>query len=373
MPKTFTAVSTLVGTIIGAGILGIPYVIMRSGFGIGLIIMLIVGAITLTTSLYLGEIALRTKENLHLSGYAEKYLGKKAKTIMFFAFAFGIYSALTAYLVGESESLSVLFFQTSSYSLYFGIAFWLALSYITFFGLKALKEGENTGLIITIILMISVIIKFWNKIEVNNLIYNNPQLFFVPFGVVLFAFLGFSVIPEIERILGNEKKAMKKTIVLSYMATFIIYLLFTIVVLGSKGQDTPQIATIALGKIFILIGMLTMLTSYLALTTALVNMLHFDYKKTKTKSWLYTILVPLIVFIILNLTKTVTFTKILGIGGVISGGIVGTMILLMVKKAKKLGKEKPSYSIPYSSILTWIIIAVFALGTLLEIFSVVSS
>lgn len=335
--------------------------------------MILVSAITLITVLYLGEIALRTKENLHLAGYAEKYLGKKAKTIMLLAFAFGIYSALTAYLIGEGESLSILFFQTTAHSLHLGILFWLVLSGITYFGLKALKEGEKGGLIIILALIGLAVIKFWNKIDINNLTYNNPQFFFVPFGVVLFAFLGFSVMPEIERILGKEKKAMKKTILISYLITFLIYLVFTIIILGSQGQNTPQIATIGLGKIFILIGMLTMFTSYLALTTAFVNMLHFDFKKTKAKSWLYTILIPLVAFIILNLTGTAAFTKILGVGGVIAGGIVGTMILMMVKKAKKIGKAKPAYSIPYSRILTWFIILILAVGTILQIISTVTA
>src|SRR3989344_3960854 len=104
MVKIFSAISILMGTVIGAGVLGIPYVISKSGFTIGLLHLIIIGIIISVISLYLGEIALRTKENHQLTGYVEKYLGKKGKNIMLFVLAFDICAALVAYLVGEGES-----------------------------------------------------------------------------------------------------------------------------------------------------------------------------------------------------------------------------------------------------------------------------
>lgn len=367
MPKTFTATATLVGTAIGAGILGIPYVIMKSGFGFGLLNMLIVLIIVLTTILYLGEIALRTKKNLHLAGYAEKYLGKIGKKIMFIAFIFGIYSALVAYLIGEGESLSQLLFNNAQYSFQFGIAFWLVLSAMTYYGLKALKHGEKIGFTVIIILMVFIIAMFWNKINISNLTYNNTNFFFAPFGVVLFAFLSFSAIPEVKKILEKEKKNLKKTIFYAYAIIFIIYFIFTAIVLGTEGANTPEIATISLGKIFILLGMLAMATSYLALTTALADMLNFDFKKRKHSAWLTAILPPILIFIIISLTKIATFTKILGLGGVLSGGIVGILILLMIKKAKFKNDCKPEYSIPYSKLISIPIIIIIIIGTIFEI------
>ncbi|MBU0760423.1 MAG: amino acid permease [Nanoarchaeota archaeon] len=369
MSKTFAAVSTMVGTIIGAGILGIPYVVMRSGFLIGVLNMIVIAAILLLVNLYLGEIGLRTKTNHHLSGYAEKYLGKKGKLLMFFAFAFGVYSALIAYLIGEGESFSYFFFNSTDYSLYFGIAFWFLLSAITYFGLKALEEGEEFGIVVIFLLIISIAIFYANKIDVSNLTYNNPSLFYVPFGVILFAFLGFSAIPEVERILRKDKGLTKRVICISSLVTLIIYIIFTAIVVGSQSQPTPQLATLALGKVFIFFGILTMFTSYLALATALVDTFRFDFKKTKNRAWLYTICLPLPIFLILHFFNKASFIKILGIGGVISGTIVAALILLMIKKAKKLGSRKPEYSVPYSRILAWLIVLILAAGAVLEIWS----
>lgn len=60
--------------VIGAGILGIPYVVAKAGFLTGLLDLIIIGLAVLVLNLYVGEIMLRTKEDHQLTGYAEKYL-----------------------------------------------------------------------------------------------------------------------------------------------------------------------------------------------------------------------------------------------------------------------------------------------------------
>lgn len=93
---------------IGAGVLGIPYVIAKAGFLTGTFSLLALGIIVLLMYLYLGEIVLRTKGNHQLTGYAELYLGKLGKRLMFLTMVIGIYGALVAYLIGSSETLSKL-------------------------------------------------------------------------------------------------------------------------------------------------------------------------------------------------------------------------------------------------------------------------
>lgn len=369
MNKRLAAISVLIGTVIGAGILGIPYVVMKSGFAFGLLNIFLVAAMILITHLYLGEISLRTKTNHHLAGYAGKYLGKKGKYLMFFAFAFGAYAALLAYLIGESISFSHLFFQTSQYSLLFGIGFWILMTILTHQTIKALEEGEELGITLIIVMISFIIIFFWNKINVSNLTYLNMQNIFLPFGVILFAFLGFSAIPEIERILDKkqDKKLTKSVIIISNLTALAIYIIFTLIVLGAKGTATPQIATIVLGKPFIILGILTMFTSYLAISFALIDTFRFDFNKTKKQAWFYTTIIPIALFIILSFIEGATFIKVLSLGGVISGGMTAILILAMVKKAKLKGSRKPEYQIPYSKILTIILITLFVAGALLEI------
>ena len=355
------------GAIIGAGVLGIPYVISLSGFKVGLLHLIIIGIIMAILMLYLGEITLRTKKDHQLAGYAEKYLGKKGKILMSLAFGFGIYASLTAYIIGEGESLAYLFFNSSQHTIYAGILFWIILTAMTFFGIRALEKGEFAGVSIIAILTLWILISSWNKINIDNLSYINTSHFFTPIGVILFAFLGFAAIPELERILKKDEHLMKKTIVTSYISCFVIYLLFALAVVGLKGLETPQIATLALGKIFILLGMLTMFTSYLALSIALIDMFRFDFNVKKTYAWLHTSLVPLIFFIFLVLTNSASFTKLLSIGGLVSGGLTAILVISMIKKAKQKGDRVPEYSMPYSKIFNAILILLFIAGMALEL------
>jgi tyrosine-specific transport protein len=372
MSKTFIGLAALLGTIIGAGIFGMPYVIMKSGYLIGLIEMLIIGIVMMITMLYLGEISLRTKTTHQLPGYAEKYLGKNGKTIMLLTAAFGIFSALLAYLIAEGESLSYLFFNSPNNQLLLGLAFWLVLSLITYVGIKALKEGESIGMILVFLTIISIAVYFSNKIDINNLKTFVPINFFAPFGVIMFAFLGFSAISEVGRILGNDRKPMKKIIIRAYIIVFAVYAIFTAIVLGFKGSLTPELATIALGKPFIFLGMLTMFTAYLALSNAIVDTIRFDFQKSKKFAWLVTILVPLALFIAASFIKSITFTKILGVSGVLCGGLTAVLVLLMVKNAKQMGNRTPEYSMPYSRAIALILGAFFILGVMLEIIAIIS-
>ncbi len=372
MNKTFLAISELIGTIVGAGFLAIPFVMMKSGFAIGLLHLFLIGLFITILMLYLGEISLRTKNNHQLTGFASKYLGKFGKKIMFLAVAFGVYAAVLAYLIAEGESFSYLIFGTAQYSFAISIIFWIILSALTFYGIKALKSGESFGIIIILILVALITILFFDKIDINNLTYINNQNFFAPFGVILFAYLAFNSITEVKLILGDEKRAMKRSIIIAHVISFIIYVLFALVVLGYKGLNTPEIATLALGKPFIILGILTMFTSYLSLSVSLMNNLRFDYKKTKFKAWLWTISIPLILFIALHIINKTSFITILGVGGVISGGLIAILILLMVKRAKAEGDRKPEYSIPYSKTLAWILSLIFIIGATAVIWHVVN-
>ena len=54
----YEAIATLVGCTIGAGILGIPYVVAKSGFLIGFIDIVLIGLAVMLINLYLGEVVL---------------------------------------------------------------------------------------------------------------------------------------------------------------------------------------------------------------------------------------------------------------------------------------------------------------------------
>ena len=367
--KTFLAgISILIGTAIGAGVLGIPYVVAKSGFLIGAIHILLIGAIILLANLYLGEIVLRTKGKHQLGGYARKYLGKTGSFFMSFAIIFSVYSAIIAYLVGISGSFSFLFFGNFNYAILIGILFGVFMSYLLWRGLKALKTFEKFGVSAIFLLFILIIIFFLKKISFANLTAINTNFLFLPFGVVLFALLSFFALPEINFVLKKDKILMKKILVFGTLITILFYILFAFVVVGFKGIETPEIATITLGPIFIFLGIFTMFTSYLALGNSLKDHLIYDFKFKKINAWFLSSLIPIFIFLLVKMSKYFTFTKILSIGGAVSGGLIAVLIFLMIKKAKIKGNRKPEYKIPVNWFIIILLSLIFAAGIVREIF-----
>ncbi len=364
-------VSVLVGTTIGAGVLGIPYVAAKAGFFVALSYILLLGSIVLTVNLYLGEIVLRTKKKHQIAGYANKYLGRKGRFVAEFAIIFHIYAALIAYMLGIGQSLSFLIFGNNLYGFQFAILTGVVMSGLLWQGLKALKHFEKLGVSLVLFLLALIFFIFIKHVEISNLITFNHTHVFLPLGVVLFALTSFYAIPEINLVLNKkDKKLMKKILIVSSIISVLFYSLFTFVIVGSQGAQTPEIATLSLGVFFVLLGILTMFTSYLALGNALEENFRFDDRMSKKTSWFLSAIGPVLVFIIIKLIafEFFSFTKILAMGGVISGSLISITSLLMVKKAKELGDRKPEYSIPTNWLVIGFLALIFVFGIIIEFF-----
>ena len=162
--KLLIAITTLIGTIVGAGILAIPYVVSQSGFLIGFIIIVLLGLGILFLNLLIGEMVLRTKEQHQLTGYAEKYLGKWGKRLMTFSLLFSMYGALTAYLIGEGETLKAIFHFGSP--LLYSLIFFVITFLIIYKGVKA--AGKVELILIAFLLLVIALIGVFSYKDINR-------------------------------------------------------------------------------------------------------------------------------------------------------------------------------------------------------------
>ncbi len=376
MPKKhfYEGVATLVGATIGAGVLGIPYVVATSGFWTGILAILLIFAATLFTNLYLGEVILRTKGKHQLTGYAERYLGKTGKSVMTASMIFGIYGSLVAYVLGEGNALAGIF---GGSQIAFSFIFFATCSAVLFFGLNIFEKFELfiSGLVIATIIAISFIGA--GSVNASNLSGFHLERIFIPFGVILFAFIGSPAIPELAEELGRYRKEVKRAIIFGTAIPLLVYLLFTIVSVGVVGenffyiQEKDRAASSALG-LFLgngaaifgnLFAILAMTTAFLALGMALKGMFEYDYKFSKASSWTLTVIIPfLIVFIDSFIYDVASFITVLGIAGAITGGLMGILIVLMHRKAKKEGNRKPEYQIHDNWMIGIVLIIFFLLG-----------
>lgn len=361
--KYLEAIATLVGTIIGAGVLGIPYVVAKSGLKIGLVHILLLGIAILFINLYVAEISLRTKKTHQLVGYAEKYLGKSGKYLMTLSTIIGVYGALTAYLIGEGKTIGTLLGIGSTIAMIF---FFVIFSAVIYKGLKVMKRWEFYLSIFMVLVLFAIIALALPNGAMDNLKHVDYNFFFLPYGVILFAFLGAIAIPEMKEIIITEKKRLRNAVIIGSLIPLIAYALFAIATVAVTGLSTDEIATIGLGQVLgthmILLGnifaILSMATSFLALGLGLKWMYQYDFHINEKVSWLLTIAIPLII----ALSGFAGFIKILGFTGAISGGLEGILIVLMFHMARHKTERKPEFTISTNIIISGILVAIFLGG-----------
>ena len=133
------SVAILIGTIIGAGILAIPFVMAKAGFLTGLLVLAVVAVMMVVINLIIGEITLASSKLHQLPGYAEKYLGKWGKWSMFYTMLFVLYGALLAYIIGEGQVLTALFDGNVTVN---SLLFFAVGAFLVYLGLNIVKRFE---------------------------------------------------------------------------------------------------------------------------------------------------------------------------------------------------------------------------------------
>ncbi len=365
--KLISAVSIIVGTCIGSGFLGMPYVAAQLGFFPTMLYLVFFGAIILTLNLYFGEIVLRTDKDSHLVGYTKRYLGTRFSYVMRIAVIFSVYSALLSYMIGVGDSLSVLLTGGTEYSIIFGVLFAALMAGVLHGGLKSLRIYERIGVASILGLFVVTLVTFIGDVQAANFFHFNPSFIFLPIGVILFSLIEFYSLPEARMVLRGSEHLLKKTIIIGTITPILFYIAFAFVVVGFMGQDTPQISTFALGSIFIFVGMVAMFTSYLAMGTALIDNYHLDMGISKRKSWLLGSMIPIGAYLGLNVVGALDFIRVLSFGGVIAGGTMVILVLMKIHKAKYWGVRIPEYRIAVNKVLTAFIVSVFVLAMLIEV------
>lgn len=366
----YEAIATLTGFVIGAGVLGIPFVIAKAGFITGLIDIIIIGILVLYLNLITGEIALRTKGSHQLTGYAEKYLGKKAKLFIAFSIIFSLYGALTAYIIKEGQFIhNILNPFFGGDVIIYSLVFFVIFATIVFIGIKAIGKSELLMVGFFLLIVIVILIFALPNISMDKLSTFSAQALFIPYGVLLFAFHGMEAIPEMREELKKNEKKLKKAIIFGSIIPIFIYIIFTLVVIGSSKVITdgailglsevlgPKIFTIG-----VLFGILVMATSFIAVALAIKEMFMFDFKLNKNLSSILSCFFPLAISIVL-LSSNIqnSFFRVIDFVGAIGVSITGILLVFIYKKAKTQGDRKPEYTLK-SKWFYYVIALVFIAG-----------
>lgn len=370
--NSFYAAAVLIGTIVGAGIFGIPYATAQSGFLIGAVFLLVLTAISLVIHLIHGEIVARTEEKHRLVGYAKYYLGKWGEIITTISTLFGLYGALLVYIIISGEFLYTIFSSWLGGSVFIYSLIFFGVGALAIF--RGLALIERLELVMSLFLILIVFLIFFAglpHLDVSNLQTINFKKFFLPYGIILWAMGGWTAIPEIKEVLGKNSSGFKKIIIWGTIIPAILYLIFMFSVVGITGINTTPESIHGLagflgkGMIFLgaIFGTLACLTSFFTIGLNLKKTFSYDYKINRFVSWALVCSIPLIGFLF-GLRE---FIPIIGVLGVILGAITGWVTILIYKKAKKLGNREPEYSLKIPGFVLYGLIGIFVLGLIYQI------
>jgi len=368
--RFFNALAMLIGTIIGAGIFGLPYVAAKIGFFPVIIYLIAISAIVTLTHLLYGEVVLRTRGKHRLVGYAEIYLGKWGKRAATLSVALGSYAALLIYIILSGVFLFGFLgdFLGGSPAVYSIVVFLASFLFIAR-GIKIVSWVESFLSFLLIAAIFIFLAKGSFLVNAANFgLASDWSQFFLPYGVLLFALTGGSVIPDLAAVLDDDERRLKKTIIIGTLIPAIIYLLFIAVVFGITGAATAPDAISGLKNIYgdgfvkigALVGFLAVITSLLAFGINLKKTFEYDHKFSEDASLLLALLVPFAIF----LTGFDDFIRVIGFSGAVMGGLDGILIILMYQKADRGGQgtRKPEYDIITSKPLEYLLIGMFVLG-----------
>ncbi|OHA77973.1 MAG: hypothetical protein A3G10_00385 [Candidatus Wildermuthbacteria bacterium RIFCSPLOWO2_12_FULL_49_9] len=369
------ALATLVGTIVGAGIFGLPYVTAKAGVALGVFYLVLLGVVVMLLHLMFGEIALRTQAKCRLIGYASLYLGGWAKKLVTLSTVVGIVGALLAYTILGGDFLRIAlgsFIPLPNFA--FAIVFWLIFSLFILRGIQTIARMELFFNIALFLVVGAIFVFAFPYIQTKNLILLDFSYPLLPYGVVLFAYLGLSAIPETAELFkrSSEKQHLDNLIVWASIISGALFLVFTLVVVGVSGAATSQDAltglipflgekVAVLGALF---GLIVIATSFLVLGNYLKNSLRYDYHMPYGLACALTIFPPIFLFLI-GLRE---FILVIGLVGALVAALEGSVIALVYRIAKKKGDREPEYSLSIPRPLLFTMVALLLLGAVFEFF-----
>ncbi len=365
--KFWFAVATLVGSTIGIGMYGIPFVFAKSSLAVGLFFFVVVTGLILCTNLLYGEVILRTHRRHQFVGYVHSYLGIWAQRFNKLNFWLAVYGALVGVIIIGGDFM----FQIGSrifpsHPLWYHLAFTALATFFVVRGLRTVQKLDFGMMIATVVLISLLAGVAYIRGEASAPIFELNQFWFLPFGVLLFALNGIPGLPLLREALVGKERWVKPAIIAGTLIPAACYLAFGLAVVRLSGDAVSPDAISGLGDILgsniVLIGsifgFLTSLTIFINMATALQESLYQDFSIKSSWRILLVTGAPLALYLL----GIRNFINVIWLVGGIAISIDTILLVFVYIAARKHGTRLPEYSIRFPSWLLYSLIVFFALG-----------
>ena len=291
MNKFITSIFLITSTIIGLGVFVLPYTLANSGFYFW-IWFLIVPFLIFIVHLAYSEIIFQIEEKHNLPGLAEKILGKKWKNLVWLIDFLGILFVFASYYLALSKFTNLIF--SFNNSLIIQLLYAVLVIFIILFPINPFSKIESALAFLMILIFLYLSFYFLPQVNLSNfkIEFINPWL---SYGVLIFAYTGYSSLQMVYDIIGKNKKTMLWVNLASILLVTFLYLLFIISIYGTFGvnvssttlENLKDISAKYITVIVSLLAILNILTTFIALAFYLKRGLIFDYNINPVLAWLF--------------------------------------------------------------------------------------
>jgi amino acid permease len=387
---TIKAIYTIAATIIGAGILALPVYLGEAGFLPGVIMLVLVGVAAIFSALFIAEIFLRFKEDLHLPKLAQKLLGRPGLYLMFLGIVVYIYGALIGYLSAGGQVIYEI--SQGRVSVHGGILVYFLLGVVLIYlGLRVVKSVSFILFSLMMFLLVGLVGFTVPHLNFSLLYRADWSVMPLCFGILVFAFTGHSIIPSLGMAMRKNISGFKAVCLWGVLLPFIFYLVWFFILSAAvpygdtvsgvvdpllsttmlSARNLGQPATIPLahligGPILILAVLFTLFATFtsflgfgLSLKDSYIDI--FGKRTKKTTALFLAVLPPLF----LAFWHPFSFLQSLEIAGLFGGGVfMGILPALMVLKARQIGECVPEFVAPGGNIAPIAVFLFFLFGLL---------
>lgn len=367
------AVGTMVGSVVGVGVFGIPYAFERSGPALGALVLVVLAGILVGMQLMYAEVALHTPGNHRLVGFARARLGDGWARFAMVALSAGLWGSMLAYMIVGGSFLRELFAPAAAGSeFWFGLALAAAAGLAMSRGTQAVAKTEVAALALLGFLFAFMTAAALPHAHVANLSGTHWSAFLVPYGVAFFALSGMGVIPEMKAVLGpGRENELPRAVVAGMAVVTALYLAFGLAVVAVLGPRTTQAAFEGLIPVLggpfrvvaSLLGVLVVLSIFSLIGVELSNTFRFDFRARKGFALFLTLSVPCALYVagIRGLIDVLMF-----VGSVLGGGL-GILVVAMYETMRSGPTRVVHRCLNVPRVVSVAAVAVFLLGIILTL------
>jgi len=362
----------MVGYIVGVGMFSLPFLTVRAGWAVFLLMFFVLGLMQYLVHLIYANIIILDNSFHRLPGYVGRYFGKLGKYSVFTAKMIGSIGALLAYLIISSIFLRQLIGSYFGQNLIvYASVIALLCALIVYRGVKALSRAE---LFMSFLLFITVWLLAYKGADVQDFsgipVWDRSNIF-LPYGAMLVALDGIGSLPVVGRLIQKDAALFKNVIRSGLVLSAVVMAVFVFAIVGISGPASAPDALSGIGGVVtpsvyslaLIFGLLSIFTSIIGVSEAVKETLNWDFRINEKLSWAFAVFLPYVLYLsgITDLVGVISFI------GAVGGGYCSFMLLLTFLEIKKKNRELKMFKRVPSSFVIYFLMFLFLAGIAHEI------